>query len=68
MFGKTHNDKRSLNDLIDGITEEDLGLVLGGTNGGTADTGATPAPAPVAKKCKPGDPSCTDSTHPWGDW
>lgn len=65
MFGKTRNDERSLNDLIDGITEEALGLVTGGVSG----AGAAPtAPAPAPKKCKPGEATCTDSTHPWGDW
>ncbi len=54
---KTNRDDRALNDEI---TEEALGHVIGG-----ADGGAAPAPAP---KCKPGEASCTDATKPWGEW
>lgn len=63
MFGRNSNDKRS---PMDEITEEALGLVVGGA-GDTGTAEPAPAPAPTAK-CKPGEASCTDSTHPWGDW
>lgn len=46
------------------ITEEALGHVIGGAEG---DPAPAPAPAP-AVKCKPGEASCTDATHPYGDW
>lgn len=51
--------------LTDEITEEALGQVTGGADGDTAEPAPAPAPAP---KCKKGDPSCTDATHPYGDW
>lgn len=62
MFGRKRNDESPL--MMDEITEEALGLVVGGAT--TAD--AEPAPTAPTAKCKPGEASCTDSTHPWGDW
>lgn len=59
-MSENKNIDRQLNDEI---TEESLGRVIGGV--GPAQTAAA---APVARRCKLTESTCTDATYPPGDW
>ncbi|MEM7151392.1 MAG: hypothetical protein AAF799_01060 [Myxococcota bacterium] len=58
-MSENKNIDRQLNDEI---TEESLGSVIGGV------APAAAAAAPVARRCKATESTCTDATYPPGDW